>query len=321
LALGLGGAAVVVGLVTIPYLLLQRSGVIPTRGRPEDFESLAFLWLALRGPWAYTKFFVTPSREGIPQFLGLTVIALALAGLVLRRRPPRGALLAGAFTGWILAIGPVLSLAGGRQIMLPYRWLMAIVPGFSSMRIPQRFGGLVTVAAAALAGLALADLRVRLARRGHGRGATALAVAVVGMALFEAHTPGLRTIGVPFGASMPAAYRWLGEHGDGGALIEVPTAEGAPLLQSQAMYNSTAHWLPIANGYAPYVPETYTAFMRAASVAGIVADITKMVSSAARRLAYSPTRATPWPTMRSGASSPSMVEAPRLASQSRGNSP
>jgi hypothetical protein len=64
---------------------------------------------------------------------------------------------------------------------------------------------------------------------------------------------------------MPAAHRWLAEHGDGGALIEVPASDGAPLLQSIAMYQSTAHWLPIANGYSPYVPATFTAFMQAAA--------------------------------------------------------
>ena len=264
LALGLVGAAAVVGVLTIPYLMLQRQGVIPTRADPGDFTSLAFLWLALKGPLTYTAFFVTPRRDGIPQFLGFAVMTVATMGLVLRRRPPRGALVASALAGWVLALGPVLPLAG-HQLTLPYRWLMAGVPGFSAMRVPQRFGGLVTVAVTALAGLALADLRARLAPRAPARAGTVLAAAVVGLALFEAHTPGLRTMGMPIGPSMPPAYGWLAAHGERGALIEVPTATGAPFRQSLAMYHSTAHWLPIANGYSPYVPPTFTAFMEAAA--------------------------------------------------------
>jgi len=266
-ALGLGflAAALAVVVVTIPYLMLQRQGVLPDRERVEDLTSMAFLWLAISGPRTFTTYFVTPLRDGIPQFLGYAVMGLALVGLVLHRRAPRGALLAGGFTGWVLALGPVLSFGDGRQLSLPYRWLMAIVPGFSAMRVPQRFGVLATVAATALAGLGLAALRARFAPRGLSGAVTALAIVVVGVALFEARTPGLRTIPMPVGPSMPAAHRWLAEHGDGGALIEVPTAAEAPLLQSIAMYHSTAHWLPTANGYAAYVPATFVAIMGAAA--------------------------------------------------------
>lgn len=263
-AAGIGIAAVAVGLLTIPYLLLQHAGVIPDRARGEDLDSMAFLSLAVLGPARYTSFFLTPRRDGIPQFLGFTVMALAAAGLVLRRRPPRGALVAGAVTGWTFAIGPVLAV-GDHRIALPYRWLMAVVPGFSAMRIPQRFGALVTVAATALAGLALAEIGDRLRRRDHGRIAGVLSAVVVAAALAEAHTTGLRTILMPVGALTPPAYRWLAEHGDGGALIEVPATGADPLRQSQALVGSTVHWLPLANGYSAYPPPTFTAFMDAAA--------------------------------------------------------
>jgi hypothetical protein len=264
LGVGFGAAALVVALVTIPYLLLQREGVIPHRDRDADMTSLAFLYLAVKGPAAYTSYFLTPRRDGIPQFLGYTMMACAALGLLLDRRAPRTALLAGGLTGWVLTLGPTLSLADGRQISLPYRWLMDLVPGFSAMRIPQRFGALVTVAVTALAALGIAALRARLAGTRFRAIGAIVAAAVLGLALAEVRTPGIRTVPMPVGPSMPEAHRWLAEHGDGGALIEVPTSDGAPLLQSNAMYQSTAHWLPIANGYSPYVPATFTAFMRAA---------------------------------------------------------
>jgi hypothetical protein len=264
LGAGFGGAALVVAVVTIPYLLLQRDGVLPDRPGNADPSSMALLWLAMSGPRVFTAWFVTRQRDGIPQFLGYTVIALALVGTALARRMPRGALLVVALTGWTLALGPVLSLADGRQIALPYSWLMGIVPGFSAMRVPQRFGALVTVAATALAGFGIAALRARVTTLRGPIGAALAAVAVL-LALGEVHTAGLRTVTVPAGPSMPAAHRWLAEHGDGGALVEVPASDTAPLIQSIAMYQSSAHWLPIANGYAAYVPATFTAIMTAAA--------------------------------------------------------
>jgi hypothetical protein len=36
------------------------------------------------------------------------------------------------------------------------------------------------------------------------------------------------------------------------------------LRQAQVTYLSTVHWLPIANGYSPYAPPTYVAYMNAA---------------------------------------------------------
>jgi hypothetical protein len=280
---GFAAAAAVVGVLTIPYLILQREGVIPHRARVEDFESMAFLSLALLGPRRYTSYFLTPRRDGIPQFLGFTVMALVVTGLVLRRRPPRGALLAGALAGWGLAIGPVLSFGASRQFTLPYRWLMAVVPGFSAMRIPQRFGALVTVAATALAGLALAEIGERLRRRGHGRVAGALAGIVVIAALAEVRTPGLRTMLMPVGEWTPPAHRWLAEHGDGGPLIEVPATGTDPLRQSQALVGSTVHWLPLANGYSPYPPPTFTTIMDAASHLPAADAIDRMLAVAPLR--------------------------------------
>ena len=42
------------------------------------------------------------------------------------------------------------------------------------------------------------------------------------------------------------------------------TTSQPPAGWRRASTESTAHWLPIANGYAPYVPETFTRIMDAA---------------------------------------------------------
>src|SRR4029453_589142 len=77
---------------------------------------------------------------------------------------------------------------------LPYRWLMETVPGFAAMRAPQRFGAVVTVAVAALAGLGLALARRRLA--GRPRAAALVALLAVVVTLGEAWPRGLTALRV-----------------------------------------------------------------------------------------------------------------------------
>lgn len=202
LALPVGVAAGVVALVTVPYLILQRAGIILPGSVQAGVDDIAFV-AASSGPARFLGFLVTPRRDEIPQFLGYTVVALAAAALALHRRRPRGALLAVGITGFVLALGPSLTLPGGRQVTLPYAYLQAAVPGFATMRVPQRFGALMTLAATALGGLGVAAVRARIAAHGYRRSADWLAAALVVVALVEARTPGLRAVDVPVGPSIP----------------------------------------------------------------------------------------------------------------------
>jgi hypothetical protein len=102
LGAGFGAAIAAVALVTIPYLVVQSHGGLPDRVRDEDMASMAFLWLAFHGPLAWTEYFVLPLRDGVPQFLGYCVMALAVVGIVGWPRAPRGALVAAAAVGWLL---------------------------------------------------------------------------------------------------------------------------------------------------------------------------------------------------------------------------
>src|SRR5262249_12129731 len=78
----------------------------------------------------------------------------------------------------------------------------------------------------------------------------------------------------------------LGAHGDGGALLELPISRDAStrlLQESQAMYASTAHWLPLANGYSVHEPPPHRAVVylswRLPEQPGALDDIRRTVPS------------------------------------------
>jgi hypothetical protein len=254
-------AAVGVGALSAPYVMLQQGGVIRDYTRPGAF-SLALLSMVKLGPTGLLGCFVKPGCESVPQFLTYGVLAAAGIGVWLTRGGPRWALVGAAVAAVILSLGPTLPIGGEQTLPLPWRIFAATIPGFSAMRIPQRFGAVVTTAVVALAGLGLAELRTRLRVRGQsGVGAVAIAL-LVGVFLFETTPRDLRTTPMPIGESVPVAYRWLAEHGNGGALLELPAGEANFLYrQSVAMYFSTVHWLPMVNGYSAYPPPPFREIM------------------------------------------------------------
>src|SRR2546427_625413 len=119
------------------------------------------------------RFYVVPSKESIPVFLTYTAMTLGMTGVLAHRRHPRGALVMVGAVGIVLALGPYLLLPGIRPIPLPYRLLAAVVPGFSALRVPQRFGVLAALALGSLSGLGLAAARRWLGTRGRVAAAAA----------------------------------------------------------------------------------------------------------------------------------------------------
>jgi hypothetical protein len=281
-SIALAGAVAVAAVwaLTLPYLALQRDGIIPARSQESGFVSLAFIGVLREGPRGIASFFLWPRRDGVPLFLGFTATLLAIAGIVGRRGAPRGALTAAALAGYVLALGPNYLRGDGTLVALPYRWLVGLVPGFSAMRVPQRFGAITTFAVAALAGLGLSRVRAVLSARGRPGLSRVIPLLVVLAAMVEGRPGRLRTLEMPAGPTMPPAGTWLAAHGDGGPMIELPIAEKDLLGQSLAVYRSTAHWLPIANGYAPYVPDSFRRIMEAAQRLPAPAALDEMLAVA-----------------------------------------
>lgn len=129
-----------------------------------------------------------------------------------------------------------------------YTVLYRAIPPFTLMRAPARFGIVVTLALAVLAGI---GVRALLQRTAHPN-VVGLILAVVTAAelAFPLH----------FREVPPAspAYKMLATL-PAGPVIEFPFYSNGRELFRHAGYmlNSTAHWMPLVNGFSDYIPPDF----------------------------------------------------------------
>ena len=128
-----------------------------------------------------------------------------------------------------------------------YRLLYSTVPGFTLMRAPSRFGLIVPLAFAVLAGFGLAWI---LSRSFKGR---ALAAGVIAFTIAELVVP-LRLTPVP---PVEGAYRVLATL-PRGAVLDLPVySHPFRFLRAQYQLGSTTHWMPIVVAYSDFVPPAF----------------------------------------------------------------
>jgi len=244
--LALAGAVAVLaaGALALPYLTLQEAGIVPSYDPARD-----------------VPVGMTVSRAEVRGFLFAGGRAKATVGVLiaLALLPPwrgrgRGrAVVTGAAlvaVGLLLASGPE---PDGRAFA-PYRVLMEWLPGFATTRSPGRFLFVAEIGFALLAALGLARVLAWLSPR-LPRGAAWGASAALGAALVLGQQPGAVPLREqPTGDALPAAYRWLRDHGAGRPLLELPRPSWPEA--ARRMLLSTSHWLPIVDGYSGYTPGT-----------------------------------------------------------------
>jgi hypothetical protein len=132
---------------------------------------------------------------------------------------------------------------------LVYLALMRVLPGMSSMRVPARFGLLFSFVVAFFAAHGLD--RFRKAVKGTWWRAAATGGVLVLLLLELAPRP-LRWVEVLREPDFPDVYDWVADHSEVRALAEVPMRQNS--REAEAMYYSSRHWRPIANGYSSFVP-------------------------------------------------------------------
>jgi hypothetical protein len=180
--------------------------------------------------------------------LGYTVLALAIVGLVLTRRLFPVAVSAGVGLAGFLFARPPTPLLPGLPLSAPSAYIYPLLPYF---RVYARFGVLVMLGTALLAGLGLAALMARL--RPGWRHAVLL-VPFLLMAVEFDNVPPLHTSRL---LPAPPAYSWLAGQPDG-ILVEYPlhpddAATEEIETHTYTLYQMT-HGHPLFNGATTWSP-------------------------------------------------------------------
>jgi hypothetical protein len=191
--------------------------------------------------------------------LGLSQAKRARATAFMRSR---GFFLAALLAAMWLSLGPSPQVLGRPlDLASPYRFLWDVVPGFDGLRVPARFGMIVTLMLATLAGFGAAGIgRLR-------RGTPLLALLAIAF-LYEAgaapfvvngmspvrgfNTPEAR-LDRPDRA--PQVYQAVTHLPAAAVIADLPL--GQTDYDVRAMYYSIGSWRPILNGYSGFFPLHY----------------------------------------------------------------
>jgi hypothetical protein len=131
-----------------------------------------------------------------------------------------------------------------------YTVLYRVVPLFTFLRAPSRFGLLIVFALAIFSAIGLTALLRRL-----GRHAGLFAGAMAALAILE-----LNVVPFPWERALPVSTNYaLLAAMPRGVVAEFPFygERVAYPLHAQYMVLSTAHWMPLVNGYSDYIPPDF----------------------------------------------------------------
>jgi hypothetical protein len=201
---------------------------------------LIYEWmLPLLGRWSGVLF---------PGFLALVLTAAAVARTYgpLRRTSP---IASRAMVGYYLTLGGMALWASFGPNAGLYRALYALIPAFSLLRAARRFGVLVTLATAVLAGVGLADLQ-------RHSGATRRSVIVLVILTCALVRSSVGPLDLTTWNRRAIVYQRLAQM-PVGPVAEFPFfADAADRhRQTEYMLASTLHWQPLINGYSDFFPD------------------------------------------------------------------
>jgi hypothetical protein len=239
-------AAVSIALVVpafLPYLRLARvEGGSRTLEMANSFRANWSAYLASSShAHAWLLQYLPPWSEVL--FPGVIALTFGVAGGWIARRQRRGELTwlygGAAVLAFWASFGPPAGL---------YSLLYSAIPLFAWLRAPARFGLLVVFALSVLAGVAVSSLLRRT------RYATGAAIVIAMMAVGEL----VVHLEMPEAPPVEQVYRTLATL-PRGAVIEMPFfyPEVGLFQHTKYMLASTAHWMPLVNGYSDYIPPDF----------------------------------------------------------------
>ena len=169
-----------------------------------------------------------------------------------------------------MSLGPDIH-AKGRSVADTglYTAFYRFVPGFDGLRVPARFGMIVTLGLAALAALGLAAIDQRRRQSASVLAAALIVVeaAAIPIPINQNSTdytqPGLAPLPplVALGGDAPPVYRFIAQLPPSSVVIELPLGE--PAFDVRYMWYSALHWRRLVNGYSGGAPLRYE-FLREA---------------------------------------------------------
>ncbi len=274
IAVALAAAGAAIAALSLPYLRVKELGIVPEQEAELIWRGSAGLWQNFLLPPIAVRKWGFRWEQGLSVYLGLLPLGCAAAVLFRQRAPAEGAtrwapagLLGVAVVSYLMALGPSLRL-GSWQVPLPCSLALAVIPGFSSMRVPSRFGLALMAGVAGLAGLGFGRLLCRIHdtrwRRVVGAGSL-LALTLGTAAEYDLLRPRIKVHRLRAGADLPPVYRALAE-APPGPVLEIPTAALNPMAGTDYMLYSTYHWQRLLNGYSAYRPPTYFSVMALAAL-------------------------------------------------------
>ena len=235
-----------------PYLALQQdTGFARTLQDAERWSAQWRSYLA-SSAWAHRWMLPHLGSWGEVLYPGTAATVLGAMGVcagstIGEARRSRGHV---AFYGGMAALACWTSFGPAAGL---YALLFQVVPGFSWLRAPSRFGLLVVLALAVLAGFAVTWLLGRVRR-----------APLVGSLLVLAALCDLCVAPLFLVEAKPVApaYQSLGKW-PAGPVVEFPFFYLRTDFPRHAEYmlNSTAHWRPLINGYSDYIPPDFRAMV------------------------------------------------------------
>jgi len=191
-------------------------------------------------------------------FAGVTVVLLALAGVVLLfGRRTRGPVAAGrapvlfyvvtTLLMWLLALGPGGEGLDPASPYRPYTWLLSL-PGFNGLRVSSRFAMIGTLCLAVAASLAVAHVsKLNIFASLAGRWRALAGAAVIAGLVVDGMTRPVPVVTPPGKVILPGSQQ--------AAVMEVPIDNTD--VSVEAMYRSIFHRQPLVNGYSGHFPPHY----------------------------------------------------------------